>query len=259
MPAWFGPALAAAAPGIMDAVGGIFSNSANRKEASRNRAFQERMSNTGYQRAAADLEAAGLNKYSMYQGTHSASTPGGSQAQQQNPMDAVNARLAMAQVKQIEAQTDKTREEKELLSIERGVKSTTQGDEPTYMQEMIARRRAYLRDQAYEGSLQPHMLQQAILDVMTTRLGLDEERAKSEFYKLFGRNAVMIDKLSGPAATAAGALGLSAAALARLMRGGVPSSARGIESLRGLFVAPKPLPKGGWRSFNSRRYPETSK
>jgi hypothetical protein len=65
--------------GALGLGGDIYSAKQSAKAARENREWQERMSNTAYQRAAADLEAAGLNRI-LALGSP-ASTPGGATAQ----------------------------------------------------------------------------------------------------------------------------------------------------------------------------------
>lgn len=50
------------------------------KEAQKDRDWKERMSNTAYQRAAADMKTAGINPVALLGGAQSASTPSGSSA-----------------------------------------------------------------------------------------------------------------------------------------------------------------------------------
>lgn len=103
------PLIAAAGIGAAATVwGGERANRQSRQEAKRNRRFQERMSNTQWQRGVADMEAAGLNPALAYQ-QGGASSPSGSLAQQSNiiPDDSVGNAMSVrkqgAEMKQINA------------------------------------------------------------------------------------------------------------------------------------------------------------
>lgn len=108
--------------GLAPIVGGAFSaygqhlaNQSNERIARENRAFQERMSSTAYQRAVEDMSAAGINPM-LAISRGGASSPSGSTAQMGNVLgsasgSAVQAVTLKKQLQLLEAQAYKTAQE----------------------------------------------------------------------------------------------------------------------------------------------------
>lgn len=114
-----GSAIAAAIAAVLGIVGTVASNASLVDEAQKNRDFQEKMSNTAYTRAVADMKNAGLNPGMMYGNSGmQASTPAGSMASGMQPIfkgmeaqNVLNAMLTKKQIQSIDAEIDKTNAE----------------------------------------------------------------------------------------------------------------------------------------------------
>lgn len=116
--AWIGAAIGAGA----SILGGMSGNKKSSREALLDRRFQERMSSTAHQREVADLRKAGLNPILSATGGKGSSTPGGSTAQQRNPVPdniastALAVKMQHAQIENIKQDTQKKNSESALLS-----------------------------------------------------------------------------------------------------------------------------------------------
>jgi len=193
--------------GLASVVGNIFSgergNKARRKEAQRDRNFQERMSSTSWQRSVADMEAAGINPALAYQ-QGGASSPSGAMAQQSDVgQDSVSSALG---VKMQQEQLTLVQAERTKALAEANIAQSEQSTRRYELDKMNVERSLYFnRDGSPKAALQQLIREghgarlansaRSVSDAEGMRLGLSERRAVSQFMDQAGSGGAGIQRL----------------------------------------------------------------
>lgn len=214
-----GPLISAAA-----SIGGaLLGNSANAREAQKNRDFQERMSNTAHRREVADLMNAGINPAQTGNAGGGASTPGGAVASMSaNPLEGgiSNARETARAQTELKIAREQNEQDKAVKTAQATTIRTQSGlniaqNKKAYKEAEVAEaQKQFIQTQErVMKAMQPGQLQAQSLENIMTGLQIPGALNDAQIEQFLGpKGKAAVRSLAG--------IGATAATIAKLRQGG---------------------------------------